>query len=311
MNSPKKFNYETRPHKFTERKMLLASLQKICNYFGGVYQYIGLGGLSFTDFKLFHKELHIDELYSIEGGKFSEARLHYNAPYSFIKIKKSISTQALNEIDLTKKTLIWLDYDDTLNLSMFDDIRVLFSKLPNGSIYIMTCNRELKIKETREEYTKEEFKDNFGTLVPYDIENIDFSSENNFRTIQRMINSHINNILTDRNSIEETKINFSQLYNILYQENQGARMFTYGGIIIANELRVEEIGLDIFDFIVGNVEPYIIKIPNLTRKEFQLIDSHLFEKEEELLAKGIVSGDHIDQYKKVYKYIPHFYDIRI
>jgi len=311
MNSPKKFNYETRPHKFTERKMLLASLQKICNYFGGIYQYIGLGGISFTDFKLFHKELHINELCSIEGGKFSEKRLHFNSPYSFIKIRKTISTIALNEIDLTKKTLIWLDYDDTLNLSMFDDIRILFSKLPVGSIYIMTCNRELKEKETREEYSKEKFKDEFGTLTPYEIENIDFSSENNFRTIQRMLNSHINNIVRERNNIEEIKIEFSQLYNILYQENQGARMFTYGGIIISKEFRIEEIGLEVFDFIVDNVEPYIIKIPNLTRKEFELIDSHLFLKEEELLAKGIVSSDHIDQYKKVYKYIPHFYDIRM
>ena len=68
MNSPKFLNYETRPHKFTERKMLLSSLSKICNYYSDEYQYIGLGGISFTDFKLFHKELHINEMHSIEAG---------------------------------------------------------------------------------------------------------------------------------------------------------------------------------------------------------------------------------------------------
>ena len=68
MNSPKYLNYETRPAKFTERKMLLSSFLRICNLYGGNYQYIGLGGVSFTDFKLFHKELHIDEMYSLEGG---------------------------------------------------------------------------------------------------------------------------------------------------------------------------------------------------------------------------------------------------
>ena len=54
MNSSKRLNYETRPAKFTERKMLLSSFLRICNLYGGNYQYIGLGGVSFTDFKLFH-----------------------------------------------------------------------------------------------------------------------------------------------------------------------------------------------------------------------------------------------------------------
>ena len=91
MNSSKRLNYETRPAKFTERKMLLSSFLRICNLYGGNYQYIGLGGVSFTDFKLFHKELHINEMYSLEGGDFSKEKLQINLPFSFIKIIKERS----------------------------------------------------------------------------------------------------------------------------------------------------------------------------------------------------------------------------
>ena len=57
MKSATVLNYETRPCKFVERRMLLASIARIMGVLKLRYQYIGFGGLSFTDFKLFHKEL--------------------------------------------------------------------------------------------------------------------------------------------------------------------------------------------------------------------------------------------------------------
>lgn len=47
--------------------MLLASLYQIVINMRQEYQYVGFGGLMFTDFKLFHKELSVDSMYSIEG----------------------------------------------------------------------------------------------------------------------------------------------------------------------------------------------------------------------------------------------------
>lgn len=67
MKSPNILNYEIRPCKFVERRILLASLYQIVINMRQAYQYIGFGGLAFTDFKLFHKELSIDSMYSIEG----------------------------------------------------------------------------------------------------------------------------------------------------------------------------------------------------------------------------------------------------
>ena len=76
MKSPNLFNYEIRPCKFVERRMLLASLYQIVINMRQEYQYIGFGGLMFTDFKLFHKELSVNSMYSIEGG-FTPEKLEF------------------------------------------------------------------------------------------------------------------------------------------------------------------------------------------------------------------------------------------
>ncbi len=310
MNSPKQINYETRPFKFTERKMLLASLQKVCSFYGGDYQYIGLGGIAYTDFKLFHKELHVDNLYSIEGGNIPLERLIFNSPYSFIRLLKNKTTIALNDIPLNKKSLIWLDYDGVLDNYMFDDLNIIFRKLPIGSIYIFTCNRELKDEENNE-YTTELFREKFGNLIPFGIENKDFTSLNNYKTIRNMFINHINSILRERNRIEDLNFQFHQLFNILYQENRGARMYTFGGIITDNDLNLSDLDINSFNFINTEENAYRIEIPNLTRKEIDLINSYLYVNEEELVKLNIVTKSEVDKYKETYKYMPHYYDIRL
>lgn len=310
MNSPKQINYETRPFKFTERKMLLASLQKVCNFYGSDYQYIGLGGIAYTDFKLFHKELHIDKLYSIEGGSIPMERLKFNSPYSFINLLKNKTTNALNDIPLEKKSLLWLDYDGVLDNYMFDDLDIIFRKLPIGSIYIFTCNRDLKDEENNE-YTTGLFKEKFGDLIPFSIENKDFSSQNNYKTIRKMFIKHINSILRERNRIENFNFQFHQLFNIIYQENRGARMYTFGGVITDNNFNLSDLDINSFNFINTEENAYKIEIPNLTRKEIDLINSYLYVNEEELIKLNIVTQAEVDKYRKTYKYLPHYYDIRL
>lgn len=309
MNSPKYLNYEVRPLKFTERKMMLASLQRICNHFNGNHQYIGLGGLAFTDFKLFHRELHINEMTSIEAGSFSLEKLIYNSPFSFIKILNESTTTALNSVDLNKKSLVWLDYDGTLDNYMFDDVTTLFSKLPAGSIYIITCNKELKDDNSRIEYTTDQFKEKFGNLVPFDISNQDFSSSNNHNTIKKMFTNHINKILLNRSKVDIT-LEFTQLFNIVYQENRGANMYTFGGVIHSETSEIVDLNLSDFEFSILKDEPYRVELPNLTRREVELINSKIYTKEEELLEMKIISESDLRKYKKSYKYIPHFYDVR-
>ena len=309
MNSPKYLNYETRPAKFTERKMLLSSFLRICNLYGGNYQYIGLGGVSFTDFKLFHKELHIDEMYSLEGGNFSDEKLQTNLPFSFINDIKEKSTIALNRVNLNKKTLVWLDYDDTLKPYMFEDLEILLRKMPVGSIYLMSCNKELKSDETGEEYAVEEFREIYRNLAPFDLKPKSFTASEDYKTIRTMFSTFINKIMKER----DEEIKFQQLYNFLYQENRGAKMYTFGGVITEKVKTIQELNLSDFDFIKETDEPYRIEVPNLTSKEIDLINKNISDEKalKELIDNRIVTASEINKHKKTYKYLPNFYDVRI
>ncbi|EOG6905609.1 O-methyltransferase [Flavobacterium psychrophilum] len=313
MNSAKLLNYETRPVKFTERKMLLASIAKMLLHFGGEYQYIGLGGITFSDFKLFHKELHLNEMYSIEGGDVSIEKLNFNKPYDFIEIIPSFSTFALNngEIDLTKKSLVWLDYDYCLDNFFFDDINILFSKLPPGSIYIVTCNRQLDNKKINIPYGVDDFLEKFGTNTPADLKPSELNRKNSYKGIKKALELCINSVLKERSNAEGVKFQFSQLYNINYNENRGAEMYTYGGVITNSVVNIDTLSLSEFDFIRSNDEIYEILLPNLTRKEIDLVNSYLFKGEEELLEMNIVEKEEIEMYRLAYKYMPQFFDVRV
>ena len=154
-------NYEIRPCKFVERRMFLASISRILGAVrqGKDYQYIGFGGCSFTDFKLFHRELQIDKMISIEGDTYSDSKLDYNKPFNCIDIRRGQSDEVLPQIDLSIPSIIWLDYDGVLKNYMFTDVETIFHTVPAGSFFIFSCNRELK----RGNY--EELDDTWGFYV--------------------------------------------------------------------------------------------------------------------------------------------------
>ncbi|WP_400260892.1 O-methyltransferase [Sphingobacterium sp. SG20118] len=313
MNSAKTLNYETRPVKFTERKMILASISKLVSQFGGDYQYIGFGGLTFTDFKLFHNELHLREMYSIEGGDVSIEKLNFNKPFGFINVIPHLSTVALTNgsIDLTKKSLVWMDYDDCLENFFFDDITALFSKLPVGSIYIVTCNRQLDNKKSGVPYSVDDFIENFGSNTPFDIQSKELNRKNSYKGIRRALKLHLENILKQRSNSEGIVYDFNQLYNILYNENRGAEMYTYGGVITTNTSTIQEINLSEFDFIRRDDDTYNLVLPNFTRKEIDLVNVHIHGEEKELVDRKIIDQSELDIYKSIYKYMPYFLDVRV
>lgn len=311
MNSPTKLNYEVRPCKFAERTMLLAVLQTITNKFEGKYQYIGFGGLTFTDFKLFHRNLHIDIMHSIEGGSYSEDRLKYNSPYGFIQIHKGMSSAELTKINFDTKTIVWLDYDGAIEDYTFSDLSLLLRKMPVGSVYIVSCNRELKNKENSDFSSVDEFVDVFKELSPSDLKISDLSASNDYKTIRKMFNKSVRNALKDRNMYGDS-VKFRQLFDIIYQENRGAKMYTYGGIILDHNYEEHLLEVDDFPFIYrGEDEAYKIEVPNITLKESLLLNSCIGDENYSDKIKNIVTESCYQKYLKVYKYLPRFFDVRL
>ncbi len=311
MNSPSVLNYEIRPCKYAERKMLLVSLARIISGFKQLYQYVGFGGLSFTDFKLFHKELYINSMFSIEGGDFSQARLNMNNPYSCIKIMQGMSTDMLQGIDLTRPSIIWLDYDDVLSMCVFKDINIIFNSILPGSLYLMSCNRQLRNEEKKQPLKPNELRDLFGDIVPFEAEENCCADSNVSETIRAMIMNSCNKIIESRNKLGEN-IKFLPLYNIKYEENRGARMYTFGGILLPTDFDESSLNIDDLEFVKTD-KPYEIIIPNLTYRETMYINQILGDnaKEAEAIKNGIINEEDLILFKKTYKFMPNFYDVRL
>ena len=161
----------------------------------------------------------------------------------------------------------------------------------------------------------EEIKEVFGDLVPFDIEPDACTPEKSFCTIKRMLDKKIRSTISDRNLSKDENTDFHLLYNIIYQEKRGAKMFTYGGVVCNENVNVDSISLDNFDFIAQKDSDVVYKIdvPILTHRETLALNQILFDtdKEKKFIEAKIITEKELTEYKKIYKYCPSFHDVRI
>lgn len=313
MDSALKINYETRPCKFVERSMLLTAFQRVCNKFPGPYQYIGFGGLAFTDFKLFHRGLNIINMHSIEGGdKLSIKRLEYNKPYAYIQIHKDYSNKALSKLDLTKPSIVWLDYDGIFDKYIFDDMILSLNELPSGSLFLVTCSKCICLDNGNETPSVDEFIEYFGTYSPLIIKPIELAKSEISKLYRKMLNKCADEVLSGRNRYHDEQVKFVQLFDICYSD--GAPMYTFGGVILKSDYDVQNLDLSDLPFVYkGQTEPFQISIPMITFKETFLLNKYLdFHGDsypEEL--KEIVDPMQLKNYRYIYKFLPNFVDVHI
>lgn len=105
------------------------------------YQYVGFGALDFIDFDAVHRSLGISEMYSIENDT-NWARYEANIPYQCVRLLAGNSTDMLTRIDWKKLSVVWLDYEDSLNARVINDVEYLCQKLIPGSVLAVTLNAE-------------------------------------------------------------------------------------------------------------------------------------------------------------------------
>ena len=311
-SSNDKINYNLRPSKSIERKMILEVLKEICSPLKAAdYQYIGMGSAFFVDFKLFHKSLGINEMFSFEGKKSNVNRCSFNKPFDCIEIIPERTEKGLTEIDWeTKKSIVWLDYEDELRGWMINDIDTVSQNAKSGNVLIITLRRtyEKDIDDLNKEFS--DYILNQLTLNDMHIKN----SANSLKTI---LSSAINNKLIKAFSVypADEKIDFCPLFEFTYED--GAAMFTFGGIFLNENDKTEFQNYKFHDleFMQESNRPYSISCPIITDKEFHLLNAKLptadvetFSTIEEL---EIVPKIHRENYFRTYKYYPNYFEIWI
>lgn len=309
-----RIDYTIRPAKNIQRKMLCEALRRL-SHFGPIesYRYIGFGALYFSDFRLFHRDLGIKNMISIEGRTQDRDRYEFNRPFGCIKIMFGRSGYVLHEIELdAEKTILWLDYTCKLRADVLDDIAYFCTEAQPGSVLIVTVNADPEGGTTDQQLdalTKRVGKEK----VPPDLNRRDMAKNRQPETHRRIIANHIHDILTQRNGglEDEDKIEYRQLFNFHYKDT--ARMLTVGGLFYRNgqEGIVRDCCFDMLPFVASGDVPYRIEVPNLTFREVRSLDRHLPNPDWEDSSIPNIPRQIIEEYEKVYRYFPRFVETEI
>lgn len=306
-----KINYSIRPAKSIERKMFCEAFRKLSE-FGKVekYRYIGFGSTYFSDFYLFHKSLGIKHMISIEKYEDDKDRFKFNIPFSCIDVKFGPSNRILPNLKWDVRTILWLDYDQTLDAYMLSDINHFFTSAITGSVIIMTI--DASVRDTSGEVVEDGkrmqiLEERIGKdKIPRDIKEKDLHGWETAKIYHKIIVNEIEDLLHSRNGAqsEGNKLLAKQLFHFWYAD--GAKMLTVGFVLFdqGSETTFDRCGFNQLEFVKTGEEPYEIEVPKLTLREIKHLDKFL--PSNICKSYNFIPDNDKNKYSKVYRYFPLF-----
>lgn len=323
MESFEKINYLLRPNKSVERKMvseMLLGLSAISDL--TTYQYIGFGSIYFADFSLFHKQLGISNMISIESNIDAQTRCEFNKPFKCIELKMGSSTTVLPNLDIERKnSIIWLDYDGIISDDVFSDISTVMTKLKTDSFFMLSINADRKaLNKPLDDGVVDPETFLTGLLgvdrYPRKYLGKKITSKLYLDILYECIINQINLIIQRRNGMERTKVSFHQTIHFVYQD--GIRMLTIGGFLFEAEkeqAKLEKMQTCELPFYRHSNDSFVIQCPMLSLKEIQELNSHLpckpMDERTGTFEDAFLNNFHIDRkdincYASLYRYFPNF-----
>ncbi len=309
--SYERINYSLRPAKSIERKMLCDTFRRLTE-FGSVesYTYIGFGSTYFSDFSLFHKQLGIKNMISLEQDEQNKERFEFNRPFKCINIKFGPSNETLPTLRWDIRTITWLDYDGRLTASMLTDVEFVCQKVISGSMLIISVNAQPDKPDKPDIDRVESLKERVGRdNVPEDIQDEHLAGWGTAKTYRRILTNVIRQTLNEKNGGRPSgaKIAYKQVFNFHYAD--GAKMLTVGGLFYeeGQSNMVAKCNFESLEFVRTNEDAYRIDVPSLTYREIRHLEAQLPEDNEcsELDISGIRKED-LNNYQKLYRYFPAF-----
>lgn len=311
--SDQKINYQIRPSKSVERKMLCDLVKEIQIIEGkSELRYIGMGAKYFTDFLLLHNEFGVSDMISIEAEEERRIRYEFNKPLKCIEMKYGTTNEILPQIEGfdEKVNLVWLDYDDVFSDNMVSDVETICRNIEIGSMFFISCNYSYRGENPKQK--RESFEKNVGIFFDETIDRNMFTSKKIPLVIRNIVTKKIKKTIEMRNRVKSgKKIEFMQLLFLTYKD--GAPILTIGGIIVDEEMKYEIEKSRLFDkyiYMSRDEESFFIDIPKLTNKEIQVILKNiplsLSEYNENFDNYFGISFEEIQKFEKIYRYYPYF-----
>lgn len=319
MASPDYVNYSIRPNKNVERKLLIEALRQLQPRFDlKAYQYVGFGSYWFVDFRLVHTLLGIDDMYSIE--RHEPSRAHFNKPYRHVTVEEGDSSTVLPTLPLRERlSLLWLDYDTTLQGPALADIPLVVGRIPTRSIVIVTVNadkRQLRGRKDADEnpLTEEQaLETDAGKFLPRPLPKDGLSLSGFPATVGAILHAAARHGLAAAGRSED----FQPLFGFKYSDGSST-MATIAGMVVDDDARndLEVSGIYALDFAQRDVAPLtVIDVPPLTPKEKATIDQLLPTvpalTTEELQSHGgfKLKPSQLESYARYYKHYPLYGEV--
>jgi hypothetical protein len=313
ISSAYKVQYDLRPSKQTERRVLLDILRSAADVGFDLhkYKYLGFGGFKFYDFEMLFRHLGIRDMTSLEIDKSLFERCRFNLPFGFIDLRGELLADYLGRITFRKPLIAWLDYDCTISNGVIEDIRTLSAKAPVGSFVFVTVDARIsdgmrdlssseRLAEVRVEYQDYALVSSESELepsvFPIFAEKIMWAA------------------LVDSMSKRSDGM-FIPIIRVFYKDT--AEMITIGGCLCplesVNKLR-SRLRRD-FRFLVpsGDAEPFTIRSFNLSARERHLLDSTVTQRKNQKSGRKTLSrlgftGAEIQDYKRMIRFLPKYFE---
>lgn len=313
ISSAHKVQYDIRPSKQTERRVLLDILRSAADVGFDLctYKYIGFGGFKFYDFEMLFRHLGIRDMTSIELDKTLFARCLFNKPFGFIDFQEGYLADYLGRTIFTKPLIAWLDYDSRISVAVVEDIRTISAKAPVGSFVFVTVDARIPdgIKDfnagERLAAVHDEYRDFALVTSSEELEPSKFPA-----FAEKVAWSALAESLSKR-----TDGVFVPVIRVFYKDT--AIMVTVGGCL-CDMKNVESLRKRLrrdFRFLVpsGKAEPYTIRGFNLTSRERILLDEAVTQKQKMKEHRQILdhlgfTAREIDDYRRMIRFLPRYFE---
>ena len=300
--------YDLRQAKQVERRMIVDLLQRLMQ--GGFrireYQYTGLGSIYFVDFILFHRILGINRLWSAEYDTGITKRVEFNRPFSHITVFMEPIGDVIPKLDRDLKHILWLDYDYGISKSIVADAALAAYSLSPGSMLLITVDVEPPTPIALPAESLEHYRDEAGGFFDLEWKEEYFTPSQLGPSASRILFNAIANGAAGRPSTR-----FLPLLNLTYRD--GHRMITVGGILAGPKEQTALMGCDLqsatYLRLNAGDPPFEIKVPSMTRRERLYLDRNMPCVRGWLPAEFEMNQDEVDNYAKIYRYLPTFAEL--
>lgn len=321
----REINYSLRPAKAIERKMLCEAFSRLYP-FGkiGTYRYVGFGSIYFSDFQLFHRNLGINDMLSIEKDAYAKECFEFNKPYKCVVLDCRPASEVLPELDWKVKTIVWLDYESKLDEAVLSDIGSVCARAGSGSLLLVSVNVHVERdpdETTRQDYMAEtglpfnlddyrlrELRKRLGDCLPPEIRGNELRGKGLAAISHRIMKNGVEEVLSVRNSLVplEKKLVHRQIFNFHYSD--GTPMLTVGWILFeaGEQHKFDSCSFNELNFVRSGEEPYAIELPCLTMKEMRYLNAQLPKGGAAGVTLPGVPPSDIERYAEIYRYFPTF-----